>query len=104
VTCARCGAAPTAGTSSGNALTATASEKKPFRQLSHQTAGTAFPQIPKITNRSYPLDRTLYILKIGYSKNHFHLAPGNMLLEQCVRHSSLDEDPIQKWNLISGVN
>ncbi|MDB6132413.1 MAG: ISKra4 family transposase [Verrucomicrobiales bacterium] len=55
--CARCGAAPTAGTSSGNALTATASEKKPVRQLSHQTAGTAFPQIPNITNQSHPSGR-----------------------------------------------
>ena len=50
------------------------------------------------------LDATLYILKIGYSENHSHLAPGNMLLEECIRQSLMDVDPIQNWNLISGVS
>ncbi len=49
------------------------------------------------------LDGTLYILKIGYAENQAQIAPGNMLLEECLRRSSAEPDPIHCWNLISGV-
>lgn len=50
------------------------------------------------------LDGTLYILKIGYSESHAALAPGNLLLEECIRRSSSGMDPVHCWNLISDVS
>ncbi|MCX6880641.1 MAG: GNAT family N-acetyltransferase [Verrucomicrobia bacterium] len=49
------------------------------------------------------LDGTLYMLKTGYAENHAHISPGHMLLEECIRRSSSEVDPILCWNLINRV-
>ena len=49
------------------------------------------------------LDGTLYMLKTGYAQHHAHISPGHMLLEECIRQSSSETNPIHCWNLNNRV-
>ncbi|MEI6176290.1 MAG: GNAT family N-acetyltransferase [Verrucomicrobiota bacterium] len=49
------------------------------------------------------LDGTLYMLKTGYAEHHAHISPGHMLLEESIRQSSSEADPIHCWNLNNRV-
>ena len=48
------------------------------------------------------VDRSLYILKIGYDESYSRLAPGNMLLEYVLRRCDSERD-IDIVNLASGA-